>query len=118
MSTAEDDNQDAQDRVGALRVALADFGQRFCDLVRELSPIASAIAELESELRAAEHQAGRPWRRSSARELAADILHGELAALRPYIPHVSAASAALSAEALCDPRYPRGRDLEKEGKTP
>lgn len=84
-----------------LAAAGADFAARLDDLVLA----AEDLVRLEGELRIAEtkasiHAAGPP-----ARELAADMLHGRLGGLRPFVPFVTVDSADRATEALCgEPR--------------
>jgi len=106
---------DATDRVDELRQTLAAVGAAWAGAVRELAPLAEELARLESQLRAAEHIAGRLSRRPPARELAVETLHGHLGALRPYLPHTTRASAERAGECLCDPRWPRPPDLPHSG---
>lgn len=79
---------------------LADVGARFVAVANELAAIAAELAALEGQHRAAVNQAGSPCRRPPARELAAEVVNGRLAALRPYLPHVTAAAADRAAEQL------------------
>ena len=91
-------------RAAALDLQLAAAGAAFAAAVRELEPLAAALADLEGRHRAAAHAAGvTHTRRTAARELAAEVLHGTLGPLRPFVPHVTGAAAERAAEALSAP---------------
>jgi len=73
----------------------------FVTLAAELGAGAVELADLEAQLRAAQHMAGVYHdRRPQARELAADVAHGALSPLRPFVPFVTAESADRAAEML------------------
>ncbi len=94
---------EATQRAADLAEQLADVGARFVVAADELAAIAAELAALEGQHRAATNQAGAPCRRPPARELAVEVLHGRLAALRPYLPHVTTAAADRAAEQLAHP---------------
>lgn len=87
----------------ALRAELRAAGQLFADRLSDMVPAAEAVADLEARLRAAENQAGVRDPRPPARELAADVLHGRLGCLRPYVPFCTAEAADRATEALTGP---------------
>lgn len=73
----------------------------FVDLMREAGAVAAEIADLEAEHRAALQAAGiMHCRRRQVRELAAEVVNGYLSPLRPFVPFVTAESAARAAEEL------------------
>jgi hypothetical protein len=91
----------APDLVVKLQEQLRTTARHFCAALAELEPIAAHLADLEGRLCAARHQAGiyhdpRP----PARELAAEIAHGHLQALRPYVPLVVNEAMRRAEEAL------------------
>ena len=66
----------------------ADVGRRFVELVAALKPLATELAALDAARRALEDRAHRR-RQPDATQLAADVILGELAALRPHLPYAS-----------------------------
>ena len=73
----------------------------FVDLMAAAGAVAVEIADLEARHRAAEHMAGIYHdARPTARELAVEVVHGYLSPLRPFVPFVTAESAARAAEEL------------------
>jgi hypothetical protein len=92
---------DLQDRVVALRRDLRAAAERYVAIAADLGLIADELASLEAQVRAADHQAGIfHGPQPSPSELAAEVLHGRLGALRPYVPFVTLESADRAAEAL------------------
>ena len=91
------------DRLSCARLAndLADAGERFVAAVAALKPLAEDINRVDAILRAAEGRAGHHRRGPSCAQLAADIVCGYLAALRPNLPFVTTASAEAAAVLLC-----------------
>lgn len=83
-----------------LRADLRAAGKAFADRLNDLVPAAEAVADLEAQLRCAENLAGVRDPRPPARELAADVLHGRLGCLRPYVPFCTSESADRATEAL------------------
>lgn len=87
-----------------LQEQLRTTARLYCAALAELEPIALRLADLEGRLCAARHHAGiyhdpRP----PARELAAEIAHGHLQALRPYVPLVTQETTRRAEEALVSP---------------
>lgn len=108
-----------EERVAALRAELRTAAARFCAACAELEPLAAELADVEGRLRAAEHQVGvyhdpRP----TARELAAEALHGRVRALRPYVPFSTEESARRAEEALQGPRTLPAECREGSGECP
>jgi hypothetical protein len=91
----------------ALAADLAAAGARFVAAVAALTPLAEELAHVDAELRAAEGRAGQRRPGRGACELAAEIVLGGLAALRPHLPFVTTASADAASVLLCQP-YQRG----------
>jgi len=88
-------------RADALAADLRARAAVFVDLMAAAAAVAAEIADLEARHRAARHQAGVYHdRRPPARELAADVAHGALSPLRPFVPFVTAESADRAAEML------------------
>jgi len=88
-------------RADALAAELRAAAEKFVDLMAAAGAVAAEIADLEARHRAARHQAGVYHdRRPPARELAADVAHGALSPLRPFVPFVTAESADRAAEML------------------
>jgi hypothetical protein len=83
-----------------LAADLAAVGERFVAGVAALAPIAAELAQLDAELRAAEGRTGCRRRGPSPAQLAADVVCGNLRALRPHLPFVSEASAERAVDAL------------------
>jgi hypothetical protein len=81
------------DRLAVLRADLQTIAAHFCAAVAALEPLAKDLADAEACLQAAEGQAGRHDYCPPARELAVEVLHGHLGALRPCLPFVSRDSA-------------------------
>lgn len=100
------------DRVRAAELAgeLAAAGARFVARAKDLAPDAGELARLDAELRAVEGRLGRRRRGPSPAQLAADVVLGHLAALRPNVPFVTSAAGEAAAELLC-----RDRQLTMEG---
>lgn len=95
--------------VAELAEQLRTTARLYCAALAELEPIAVHLADLEGRLRAAQHQVGiyhdvRP----PARELAAEIAHGHLQALRPYVPLVVNEAMRRAEEALVGPAKTTG----------
>ena len=88
-------------RIDRLRLELHDAAVAFVARIAEAAPAADRLAHLEAALRAAENQAGIHSTTPPARELAADMLHGRLGCLRPFVPFTTAESADRATEALC-----------------
>lgn len=79
----------AEALVAEISEQLRTTARHYCATLAELEPISVHLADLEGRLCAARHQAGiyhdvRP----PVRELCAEIAHGHLHALRPYVPLV------------------------------
>jgi len=92
-----------------LQEQLRTTARHYCATLAELEPIAARLANLEGRLCAARHQAGiyhdvRP----PVRELAAEIAHGHLQALRPYVPLVVDEAMRRAEEALVSPAKTTG----------
>jgi len=90
--------------VAELQDQLRTTARLYCAALAELEPIAMRLADLEGRLCAARHHAGvyhdpRP----PARELAADIAHGHLHALRPHVPLVVNGAMRRAEEVLVGP---------------
>jgi hypothetical protein len=90
----------ANDRATALAAQLTALAKRFVDAVDELVPIVNEAVQIDAEYRAALAQAGQRETRPEFRELASEVLHGRLGALRPSVPFVTAESAQRAAEAM------------------
>lgn len=91
----------AEALVAEISEQLRTTARHFCATVAELEPIAVRLADLEGRLCAARHQAGiHLGVRPPARELAAEIAHGHLHALRPYVPLVVNEAMQSAEEAL------------------
>jgi hypothetical protein len=93
------------ERVVTLREDLRTVVARFCAACVELEPLAAELAAVEGQLRAAEHRAGiyhDPL--PSPRELAAEVMHGRVRAMRPYVPFSTEESARRAEEALVGPK--------------
>jgi hypothetical protein len=84
------------ERVVTLRAELRTVAARFCAACAELEPLAAELADLDAHLLAAEGQCGIFTHRARARELAAEVVHGHLGALRPHISYVGPEAAALA----------------------
>jgi len=84
----------------ALAADLRDRALVFVDLAAELGAVAAELADLEARRRAALIAAGERDPRPDARELAAEVVYGYLAALRPHVPFVTRESAERAAEEL------------------
>ncbi len=93
---ASEDRQRASD----LAVEISEVADRFIAGVASLKPIAADLARLDAELRAVEGRIGRRRRGPSPAQLAADVLCGHLAALRPNVPFVTTAAAEAAATLL------------------
>ena len=83
-----------------LEMQLRQARERFALVAARLGDHAQLIALLEGQLAAAEGQCG--WHRPgpTARELAATLVLGELAPLRPHLPFVSEEATAQARAAL------------------
>jgi len=91
------------DRIRDLILRLAELGADFDATAHDLGRCADELAVVEAELMAASVAAGRPPLRPAARELAAEVALGRLAALRPHLPFTTRAAADRAAEQLSTP---------------
>ena len=90
--------------VAEISEQLRTTARHYCATLAELEPIAAHLADLEGRLCAARHQAGiyhdvRP----PVRELCAEIAHGHLQALRPYVPLIVNEALQRAEDALVRP---------------
>ena len=108
-----------EERVTSLREDLRTCAAQWCDACAELEPLAAELAAIEGQLRAAEHRAGiyhDPL--PSPRELAAEVMHGRVRALQPYVPFSTEESARRAEEALVGPRTLPAECREGSGECP
>ena len=90
----------AAERAVALASILHERAAAFVALMRNAGSIAAEIADLEAQRRAALAVSGMRDPLPSATELAAEISHGQLEALRPHVPFVTSEAAERATEAL------------------
>jgi hypothetical protein len=90
-------------RAAELDADLSVAGERFVAAVAALAPIAEKIARLDAQLRAVAGRTGCRRRGPSPAQLAADVVCGNLGALRPHIAFVTTAAADAAAVLLCQP---------------
>jgi len=81
---------------------IAELAPQFVATMREAGRLATLLAALEAEHRAALNIAGQRDPRPGARELAAEVALGFLEPLRPHVPFVTLESACRAAEELTD----------------
>ena len=98
-----------RERVNVLGARLTEIGEMFVTGVDWLADQAAELAQTDNEYRAALAACGDHDRRPLARELATEVLHGRLGALRPYVPFLTPEAADRAAEALTAP-YPPEED--------
>ena len=93
-----------------LQEQLRTTARLYCAALAELEPIAARLADLEGRLCAARHQAGTYHDpRPPARELAADIAHGHLQGLRPYVAVVTREATRRAEDSLVSPAMDTAR---------
>jgi hypothetical protein len=83
---------------------LTELAPAIVEIVDELAGLCADLVETDNARRAALAQAGHRDSYPPAAELAVEVLHGRLGALRPYLPYVTAQSADRAAEALLELR--------------
>lgn len=91
---ATTDVQEPAQRVADLRQELQAAGEAFVAAVLELEPLAAELADLEAQLRAAEHRAGIHHYGPTPRELATEVVCGYLHALQPHLRPMTTRKAA------------------------
>lgn len=96
-----------RERVLQLTADVADVGGEFVAEVDKLVPIVHRLADLVAAQRALDGRLGRHHYGPNALELAASVVLGRLAVLRPALPFESSAAADAAAALLC-----RDRQLE------
>lgn len=90
--------------VAELQEQLRTQARLYIAALADLEPMAMRLADLEARLCAARHQAGMYHDvRQPVRELVAEIAHGHLQALRPYVPLIVNEAMQRAEDALVRP---------------
>lgn len=94
------DQPDDRERSAHVAAEMLDLGRTIVDQVDVLGRRVSRFADLAAERRAIDGRLGRHRHGPDPRELAAAVVCGRLAALRPWMPFEASLSADLAAELL------------------